>query len=77
MGILSDIISALIFQSTFPEDDTLNPFWDAVKLVRAADLKTWDRFRRYDEHDGVTYLGPVHAKSLCGYFPENHPAGCF
>jgi hypothetical protein len=38
------------------QEDALNPFWAAVKLVPAADLDSWDRFKRYDEHGSLTYL---------------------
>ena len=34
--------------------DEARPY-DAVKLVHAADLRTWDRFPRCQEFDGITY----------------------
>lgn len=50
-----------LFRRFFPkqiykERDPLNPFWAAVKLVRASDLPHWDRFKKYGHYDTPSYL---------------------
>jgi hypothetical protein len=49
-------LAGLFAPDHYRKNDPLNPFWAAVKLVRAADLQSWNRFKRYDEHASLTYL---------------------
>jgi len=51
-----NFIASLFSVPAYSPNDPLNPFWDAVKLVRAGDLKTWNRFKHYDDHESITYL---------------------
>lgn len=49
-------LAGILVPGLTSRDETLDPFWAAVKLVRAADLHSWERFKRYDDHASLTYL---------------------
>jgi hypothetical protein len=46
----------LLPPAIYSEHHELNPLWAAVRLVRSADLFSWDRFKQCGEYETITYL---------------------
>jgi hypothetical protein len=51
MKTVADTVRVFTYEGPDPDD----PLWRGVKLVRAADLTSWERMMRYEDHDSPSY----------------------